>query len=106
MLWLIGSPQYSSLTAPTPGHLGQSSTEAGVLLHGLQRPAPASKFAGDRDVGHERVLAAFGEAAPPPVQAAVAGVPAGPKRRVDLGPAGPQRRTGGAIGLAVMPGRV
>src|SRR6478672_8151293 len=89
-LWLIGSLQVCSLTAPTSGHLGQPSLSAGWLLHGRQRPAPAGEFAGDGDVGDQWVLAAFGEAAPPLVEAPVAGVPASPKRRVDLGPAGPQ----------------
>jgi len=74
-------------------------------LHGRQLPAPAGEFAGDRDVGDQSVLAAFGETAPPLVEAPVTGVAASPKRQVDLGPADPKGGPRGAVGLAVMPRR-
>ena len=76
-----------------------------ALLHGRQRPAPAGQFAGDGDVGHERVLAALGERLPPLVETAVAGMPARPQRRIDLGPASPQCGARCAVGLTMMSGR-
>ena len=74
-------------------------------MHGGQGPAPAGEFAGDGDVGDAWVLTSFGETAPPFVEAAVAGVAAGPKGGFDFGPAGSQAGSRGAVGLAVMPGR-
>ena len=55
---------------------GQSSIWV-ALVHGRQRPAPAGQFTGDRDIGHERILAPLVKRLPPLVEAAVAGMPAG-----------------------------
>src|SRR4029077_17843991 len=104
-LWLLGSLQIGSLTAPTSVSTGQPSLMAAASHRG-QRPAPARQLARDRNVGHQGVLLPLGEALPPGVEAPVAGVTAGAQRGVHLGPPRPQARARGAVGLAVMPGRL
>src|SRR6478735_11659683 len=97
-LWLLGSLQIGSLTAPTSVSTGQPSLMAAASHRG-QRPAPARQLARDRNVGHQGILLPLGEAPPPAVQAPVAGVTAGAQRGVHLGPPRPQARARGAVGL-------
>jgi hypothetical protein len=83
-----------------------SQVVVGRLLHGGQRPAPAGQFTGDRHVGDQRVLTAFGETAPPLVEAAVARMSARSQGGLHLRRTGPQRGPRGVVGLAMMPGRL
>jgi len=90
------------------GRVEKPARVRGSVLEHRQRPAPAGELAGDSDVGDHWPLAAFGEAGPARVQAAVtalSGVAAGTCRGRCKVPPGPHHRTW-SVTRPMVPGRL
>jgi hypothetical protein len=104
-VWLLGSWQGRSLTAPTPSSRGpaKSVVSAGYRrVASDQRQAASSRvIATSRNVSSNAARILWSAL----TQAPVAGVSAGLQGWVDPRPASPHRGSRGAVGLEVMPGR-
>jgi hypothetical protein len=78
-LLLIVVPRVTPRAATRPHR--RVSLWAGLFVHHGQRPAPPGEFAGDGDVGDDRLFPSLDESDPTIVQAMIAGVAASPGGR-------------------------